>query len=370
MNSYLAPIMSSFCVANLRNSPAIMCDLRLEPEHSGSQSTLSILNQRFSGKGWLAVFLIFILPLPQPVYAEAASLIDNKHLWFSPDQKAMKAFNAGDIENAAKTFTHPQWKASAYFQKGDYEAAASVFDQIPKDNRSSSSYYNKANALAKLGQFDNAIKAYDKALELDENNDDAIYNREQVKQALQEQQKQEQQGGEQQNKDSENQSGENQQQDSSQQDSNKNDSSQPDSAQKNTNQQQPGEASDQQKPETDSEQQKQAENEQLKQRDAQAEAKKQQAEQEAYQQQQKKNESLENTQDENKNAEGEPPDQPHADPPLKTEVNPTEASITEEEKATAQWLKRIPDDPGGLLRRKFYYQHRNNPDQNDNNEPW
>ena len=38
---------------------------------------------------------------------------------------------------------------------------------------------------------------------------------------------------------------------------------------------------------------------------------------------------------------------------MEIEVNPIEASITEEEKATEQWLKRIPDDPGGLLRRKF-----------------
>ena len=30
----------------------------------------------------------------------------------------------------------------------------------------------------------------------------------------------------------------------------------------------------------------------------------------------------------------------------------------ETEQDTEQWLRRIPDDPGGLLRRKFYYQYR------------
>ena len=30
----------------------------------------------------------------------------------------------------------------------------------------------------------------------------------------------------------------------------------------------------------------------------------------------------------------------------------------ETQQATEQWLRRIPDDPGGLLRRKFLYQHR------------
>ena len=31
---------------------------------------------------------------------------------------------------------------------------------------------------------------------------------------------------------------------------------------------------------------------------------------------------------------------------------------SEEEMAAQQWLRRIPDDPGGLLRRKFLLQYR------------
>ena len=30
---------------------------------------------------------------------------------------------------------------------------------------------------------------------------------------------------------------------------------------------------------------------------------------------------------------------------------------SEEQQATEQWLRRIPDDPSGLLRRKFRYQY-------------
>ena len=35
--------------------------------------------------------------------------------------------------------------------------------------------------------------------------------------------------------------------------------------------------------------------------------------------------------------------------------------MTEEEQQQAleQWLRRIPDDPGGLLRRKFIHQYKN-----------
>ena len=52
------------------------------------------------------------------------------------------------------------------------------------------------------------------------------------------------------------------------------------------------------------------------------------------------------------------------------EVNPMEASITEQEKATEQWLKRNADDPGGLLRRKFHYQYKQIPNQTDSEQPW
>lgn len=330
-------------------------------------------------KGWLAVVLIIILPLPEIAHAESTqpeSLIDSKHLWSSPDQKAMRAFNTGDYENAAKQFNHRQWKANAYYRKGDYQAAVSAFEEALQNNASSTGYYNKANALARLGKFQEAINAYDKALELDESHSDAIHNREKVKQALQKQQENnqqnndkkqgdEQQDGEQQDKQQE-QNSEKQQQNSDKNSPSQQESTAEDSSQQEADPQQQDEQSDQQKPGSKSEQQKQAEDEQLKQRDAEAEEKKQQAEREEYEQQQKTNDEtgvdkLENKAEENAIAE---------DQPLEIEVNPTEASITEDEKATAQWLKRIPDDPGGLLRRKFYYQHKNNPDQSDDNEPW
>ena len=40
--------------------------------------------------------------------------------------------------------------------------------------------------------------------------------------------------------------------------------------------------------------------------------------------------------------------------------------------ATEQWLRRIPDDPGGLLRRKFQYQYNQQSRQQQTREidPW
>lgn len=44
----------------------------------------------------------------------------------------------------------------------------------------------------------------------------------------------------------------------------------------------------------------------------------------------------------------------------------------ESSQATEQWLRRIPDDPGGLLRRKFYYQYQQRPQEwvNQDEEFW
>ena len=328
-------------------------------------------------KGWLAVLLIFILPLPQQAQAEQTHsdyltnrIIDSKHLWSSPDQKAMKLFNSGDNEKAAENFTQAEWKASALYRNGDFEASAKTLENTTSGN----GYYNKGNALARLGKFEEAIKAYDKALELNESNDDASYNREQVKQALEKQQQDEQkQEGEKQQQDD--------QQDSEQQDEQQQDEqqeSQPSDSDKQSSEQSKNESKDesekdqqqQPSPTSDSKEQQQMEQEQLEQRDAEAEAEKQKQEEQQYQQDQEENQQQEDQQPDPDNTNKEVEHKDSEEKPIDVEVNPMEASITEDEKATEQWLKRIPDDPGGLLRRKFYYQYKNIPNQSDDNEPW
>lgn len=342
-------------------------------------------------RGWLAVFLIFMLPLPQPAYADG---IDTQHLWSTPDQKAMQAFNRGELEQAAENFTNPEWKASALYRKGDYEAAARTLENIDSSNAN----YNRGNALARQGKLEDAIKAYDKALELDANNADARYNREQVKQALKKQQ-QDKKDQKDKNQDNQNQDGQkkdDQQQGDKKQQDQQSQNSQQDSQQQNQqqNSQQSEDQSDKQSSEqsqdkkegeqdkqnekdqqsssaqkNDSKEQQQAEQEQLKQRDAKAEAEQQKKEQQQYQQNQDKNQP----QDEPQKPDEASREVEHKDAeekPMEVEINPVEASITEEEKATEQWLKRVPDDPGGLLRRKFYYQYQQLPDQHDSEQPW
>ncbi len=345
-------------------------------------------------KGWLAIIIIFILPLPQPAYADSndqtvnsadsSKLIDTKNLWSSADQKAMRAFNKGNTAEAAKQFNHPEWKASALYKNGDYQAAADAL----KDTSTSDGYYNKGNALAKLGNYEEAIKAYDKALEADANNADAEYNREQVKQALKKQQEESQNSEDKESTDKDKSEQEKSDSDKSDQDkseqgdskkdntdkqepegqdSQDQDSENQDTEQKQTNDKEANDKDEQQESDDkksskpDESENKQTE-EELKQRDAQQEAKQQEEEQRQYEQDQK--ESAEKNQVEN-DAENN-----DNQPPKEIEINPKEASISEAEKATEQWLKRIPDDPGGLLKRKFLYQYNRLPNQTDDKEPW
>jgi len=51
-------------------------------------------------------------------------------------------------------------------------------------------------------------------------------------------------------------------------------------------------------------------------------------------------------------------------------VEKEDAETVENEQAMEQWLRRIPDDPGGLMRRKFIYQYRQMPNQAEATEPW
>lgn len=313
-------------------------------------------------KGWLAVTLPLLVTISlaggslltaSPAFANSEDDSDQmislnmKNLWSSPDQRAMRKFDAGDSEQAAEEFEDPDWKASALYRAGEYEAAASLL----QDTDSSDGHYNRGNALARQGKYREAIAAYDTALELNSDNEDAHYNREQVIEALEQQQ---QENSEQSEEEQDQQ--EQDQQDSSQdqsQDSENGDSQQDE--QQNPDQQNP----DQQSPnQQNSEQQQQSEEQELKQRDAEQEKQQEAEQQEEHEKNSKQQDSVEHDDSETE------------EKPQEIEINPTEASITEEEKATEQWLKRIPDDPGGLLRRKFLYQYNQNTSQTDSDEPW
>lgn len=105
-------------------------------------------------------------------------------LWLTADQRGEELMQQGKAADAVRTYTDPRRKAYAELQAGDAAGAARDFGAFDD----SDSQYNRGNALAKSGNLQGAIKAYDSALTRNPNNQDARHNRDLVEQALRQKQ--------------------------------------------------------------------------------------------------------------------------------------------------------------------------------------
>lgn len=307
----------------------------------------------------LALFIIMPLLQPQSALADdqsSPSLWDN--LWQTPNQQGAKLLESNPAE-AASRFEHPDWQGVAAYQAGDFQQSADAF----ANNQTATGRYNYGNALAQNGQYQEALAAYDEALQQNPDFEDAKTNRQLVEQALkqQEQQNRQQQQGQNQQQDQQNQQGSEQQQNQDQQ---QGADQQQSSEQQNSNQQN----SEQQKP--GQQQNASEQNQSNKEDDAFAEEKaKESAEQEDKQSAQAENQAQAQQTD-------NPTDQPDGQKiEQQTEQKKEQQAATsqttlsrEEQAAMQQWLNRIPDEPGNLLQRKFLYQYRQQAGDNEQQE--
>ena len=125
---------------------------------------LSLLAAR---RGWLMTVMLLVLPVPAP--AQAAGLQD---LWQRPDQQAASALRRGDAEGALAAGAPLPWQAAAAYRLQDYAAAARLWQQ----QDTAVSNYNRGNALAHLGQWQDALAAWQHALQQNPNLADAQAN--------------------------------------------------------------------------------------------------------------------------------------------------------------------------------------------------
>jgi len=236
--------------------------------------------------------LLFTLPL---LLVPGMLVTPNAHaglwddLWASRDQQAQAALQQGRTATAASLAENPAIAGEALYRSGDYAGASQAYAELDE----AEGHYNRGNALAHAGDYDAAIAAYDTALDLDPNMEDALFNRSLVEE-MKEMEQQESEG-----ESSEEQQGEE------------------------------GEQGEQDEEQSSDQQQEGDQNEQ-------------------------ESDEQDNGEENQKSVESE------------MEQNWSE----EDAQAMEQWLRRIPDDPGGLLRRKFRNQHQRRGAPADESEVW
>jgi Ca-activated chloride channel family protein len=233
--------------------------------------------------------LLFLLPLtvvPALSFSPTVQAGFWDDLWHTRDQQAQAALAEQKPDTAAMLARDPLIAGEAWFRAEDFERASQAWSGLPDAD----AHYNRGNALAHNGDLEEALGAYDEALAIDPEMEDALFNRALVEQMLEQQQQQQDQEA------SENQE---------------------------------GESSEQQ--------------------DQQGQEQEQEGEGEESQQE---------------------PQEGEADPSQRSEQD-LEATWSEEDaQAMEQWLRRIPDDPGGLLRRKFRSQHQKRGAPEDEEKTW
>lgn len=309
----------------------------------------------------LSLLLIPILGFsPSPSYAFG---LDD--VWLTKDQQAQRELNKGDAKKAAEQFTSPEWKASAQYHAGDYASAAESFSKID----TASGHYNRGNALAKSGKLEDAIKAYDEALKRDADLEDAKKNRALTEKLLKQQKDQQQnQKDKDKNQDDKNKDKKDQQNKDDKQDSDKKDSDQQNSDAKDQEEKNKQDSKNQDSQSQENKDQQRSNSQSSTNSNNGKDPAKESAQQSSQSAQQ-------SSQEANKAQSGQSSSAGQAQPATQTESQTSSAAgsagnaaqqaaqmdenkLTPEQKqALEQWLRRVPDDPAGLLRNKFKYQY-------------
>jgi Ca-activated chloride channel family protein len=299
-------------------------------------------------RGWLLTLVIapLLLTPATPAHADTAAPAERgrletlwRNLWLRPDQQASAALEAGDAQRAAEQFEDPAWRGAAHYRAGDFAAAAQAFSAAPAANGESD--YNRGNALARAGQLQQALEAYDRALQLNPGLDDARFNRELVERLLKQQQ-------------------------TSQEGNPSQDGSQPEQNRQTSDAQSDGES--------------QQGNDQRSSSASSTDPRSEHNEDHSAAPSDDDDSAGDNESNTGSaSAADDEPDQPSTDEDDSAQPNAAatpgkaqtenggertdgadadELQQQREQARTEQWLRQIPDDPGGLLQRKFLYEQR------------
>jgi Ca-activated chloride channel family protein len=256
-------------------------------------------------------------------------------LWLRPDRQASKLFEQGETKQASELFENDEWKGAAAYRSGDYQQA---IDQFSKQDNPRANF-NRGNALAFAGRLQDALKAYQQVLSDDPQHQDAQFNKELIEELLKKQQKKQQQNK--QNK--QDKKKQQQQRDSSgNQDQSAGDPEQKPEAEKNESDKQQSKDSQDKMNEQKNEDEKDERN--------------------------KKDEKDKFADKQNNQKSADQSKQQNIAVKENSDLTPEDRS---RQQTMEQWLRKIPDDPGRLLRNKMKREYqRRSKKQNHNKQYW
>jgi len=273
-----------------------------------------------------------------------------------PDQRAVELLEQGQFEQAAAEFDSPQWRGVSRFRGGQYKEAMEDFATATD----ATGLYNHGTAAVRAGDYTQAVSSFEKALELAPDNKDISHNLDIAKKLrdLADNQQQEQQSGDEQ-----------QEGEPSQENESSDENGQPQDSQQQDSKSQNGEEDSNDSPEGES----QSDNSESDSSDSEnsgemsADAQDQTTDDRENQQQDAEalRDIMQQEQQENDAEQSQAPQSGTSTQNF--EPDP----VSEDEQATEQWLRRIPDDGSQLLRNKIRLNHLIEfPEVQDMQEPW
>ncbi len=245
------------------------------------------------------------------------------YAWFENiNQRATRLLAEKRYAEAEKTFTRSDWQAVAAYRGENYQKASEQFKQLGGPL----GLYNQGNALAYLGEYQKAIEAYEKALKLDASHEDAKYNRDLLKKLLKDNPQN------QQNLDKQDSNQKPQDNHQKEEDGN--------NSQQNNNRNNPKEKNSQDHSDSDNAHQDKNRHDEHQNKDN-----------------HNQNESKEDKDNQDKDQEASAKNEPKENKNEPQEPEQTKAVQAASQQEKEQALRLIPDDPGGLLREKFWRDH-------------
>ena len=132
-------------------------------------------------RGWLFVLVLTSWPSLSQAW-------EWRDFFINDNQRAYELLQEGQAAEAAQTFDDSTWQGIASYKAQEYEEAL----QYWSNEESPITSYNRGNALARNGKLPEALEAYDRALASEPDWEDAQFNRDLVAKLLDSQQKQSQ----------------------------------------------------------------------------------------------------------------------------------------------------------------------------------